>query len=119
MNDENYNRRQDESTLKQALEAVTEAQKRKLRKLNGGLRRVTLHVTETELEALEDLALPGQQSFNELLESFAADLANSNRSLWPHCRDEAHTWLKAHHEGRAMVEALSAQESAAEGGEPC
>jgi hypothetical protein len=119
MNDENYKQRQDEITLEQARESKAEAHKRKLRKLNGGLRRVTLHLTETELEALDDLALSGQQSYSELLESFATDLADSSRSLWPHCRDEARSWLKAHHEGQAMVEALNAKESAAEGGEPC
>ncbi len=86
--------------VQRALSAAAEAKKRDLQKLSGALLRVDVHITRQEEEALK-LFSEGME-IGRFLECFAADLAGSERHIWPQCHHEAHNWLKAHDEGRAL-----------------
>ena len=106
MTEENRLKGKDETSRRKALEAH---RSHALRKLQGCLERVTLHLTAHEYRGLVDEAGPG--SVEHLLECFVADLTDSERRVWAHCHLEAHSWLGAHREGRAMIETLNAEQA--------
>ena len=114
MNEESEVKRQDETGVEDAAEKAAEYE---LRKLQGRLERLTLHVTPSEYRRLIDV-IEDAEPVERLLECFIADLTDSDRSVWTQCHLEAQSWFSAHQAGQAMVEALSAKRSA-EGGELC
>jgi len=121
MNEEKSPKGQVETALERALELRERSaygRRRELLELTGGLRRVSIHLTEDEYEGL--CRCSGEGTLEDFLESFAADLTRSERSIWKQCQHEATSWLAAHKHGemaaRAYFDEIDGKE---EGGEPC
>lgn len=121
MDEENGPQGQVQTALEQAAaqrEKSEAGRRRELLKLTGGLRRISFCVTEEEYRGL--CVRSGEGTVETLLESFAADLTRSERSIWKHCQHEATNWHAAHLHGemaaRAYFDEIDGKE---EGGEPC
>lgn len=121
MNEEKSPKGQVETALEKALklrERSAYETRRELLQLTGGLRRVSLHLTEKEYSAL--CACDGEGTLQSLLESFVADLTRSERSIWKQCQHEATNWFAVHKHGemaaRAYFNEIDGEE---EGGETC
>lgn len=119
MNEENSPKGQVETALEQAsaqCESSEAERQRELLKLTGGLRRISVYVTEEEFTGL--CARTGAGTIETFLEAFIADLTESKRSIWEECRIEALNWKAAHNRGerahRAVLESLGEQEGGAQ-----
>lgn len=121
MSEEKSPKGQVETALERALELRERSAygtRRELLRLTGGLRRVSLHLTEEEYSAL--CACGGEGTIETLLESFVADLTRSDRNIWKECQHEATNWLAAHRHGEIAARAYFKEiDGEAEGGEPC
>ena len=105
MNEENSPKGQVETTLERASELRERSaygKRRELLQLTGGLRRVSLHLTEEEYAGL---CRCGEGTLEGFLESFIADLTRSERSIWKECQDEATNWLAAHGKAERVARA--------------
>jgi len=120
MNEENSPKGQVETTLERASELRERSaygKRRELLQLTGGLRRVSLHLTEEEYAGL---CRCGEGTLEGFLESFIADLTRSERSIWKECQDEATNWLAAHGKAERVARAyFNELDGKAEGGEAC
>lgn len=105
MNDENDLKRQDETRLEEALRGESLL---RLRKLQGRMERVTLHVTAEECRRLVDMCETGSP-VEALLEAFVSDLTDSERRMWSQCHLEAQNWFVAHEEGERVTQACLEQ----------
>ena len=121
MNEENSPKGQVETTLERASELRERSaygKRRELLQLTGGLRRVSLHLTEEEYAGL---CRCGEGTLEGFLESFIADLTRSERSIWKECQHEATSWLAAHGKAervaRAYFDAFEGIDT--EGGSEC
>ena len=76
---------------------------RQLLELAGQLKRITLHVSADEYNRL--LLFVGDDTPQTLLESFVADLTESERSVWKQCRDEAQSWRIVHERAEDVTRA--------------
>lgn len=121
MSEENGPKGQVETALERALklrERGAYGKRRELLELTGGLRRVSLHLTEEEYAGL--CRCSGEGTLHSFLESFVADLTRSERSIWKQCQHEATNWQAAHNHGETAARAYFDEiDGNAEGGEAC